>query len=82
MKAERTGTLVQPRESITTLLFIRNNIDFFIEIQVLYILCYSCYLFVLLMKQMLQNFYEFQRKETLTTNWIVENNKKNQEKEV
>ena len=67
---------MQPRKFITTLLFAWNNIDFFIKIQVLYILCYCCYLFILLIKWILQNFYEFQRRETLATNRIVENNKK------
>ena len=50
----------------------------------LYILFYCCYLFIyyvvinfiLLIKWILQNFYEFQRRETLATNQIVENNKK------
>ena len=41
---------MQPRKFITTLLFIRNDIDFFIKIQVLYILCYCCYLFILFIK--------------------------------
>ena len=59
--------------------FIRNNIVFFIEIQVLYILCYGCDLFILLIKWILQNLYEFQRRETLATNRTVENNKKNKE---
>ena len=82
MKAQRTDTLVQPRKFITTLLFIRNNIDFFIEIQVLYIRRYCCYLFILLTKWILQNSYEIQRRETLATNRIVDNNKKKQGKEV
>ena len=72
------------KRSEQTLLFLRNNIDFFIETQVLYILFYCCYLFIyyvvidfiLLIKWILQNFYEFQRRETLATNQIVENNKK------
>ena len=68
-------TLVQSRKCITTLLFV-NNIDLFIKIQVLYILCYCCYLFILLIKWILQKFYDFQRRETLATNWTVENNKK------
>ena len=50
----------------------------------LYILFHCCYLFIyyvaihfiLLIKWILQNFYEFQRRETLATNRIVENNKK------
>ena len=50
--------------------------DLFINIQVLYILCYCCYLFILLMKWILQSFYEFQRREALATNRRVENNKK------
>ena len=83
MKAQRTDTLVQPRKFITTLLFIRNDIDLFIKIQVSYILCYCCYLFILLIKWILQYFCEFQRRETLATNRTVDNNnKKKQGKEV
>ena len=37
---------------------------------------YVVFHFILLIKWILQNFYEFQRRETLATNQIVENNKK------
>ena len=42
----------------------------------LHLLCYCCYLFILFVKWILKDFYEFQRRETLATNRIVENNKK------
>ena len=53
----------------------------FIKIQVLYILCYCCYLFILLIKWILQYFCEFQRRETLATNRTVDNNKKKKARE-
>ena len=45
----------------------------------LYILCYCYYIFILLIKWTLQNFYEFQRRETLVINRTVENKKKPRE---
>ena len=42
----------------------------------LYLLCCCCYLIILFVKWILQNFCEFQRRETLATNRIVENNNK------